>query len=86
MVWLQAELKEELAAKTAANSLLETIVTSLESDLQEKTEVWQGAFENLGELFKIEKARLEDQLAALTAEKVHPVVPYSILEVKECSL
>ena len=77
-VWLQAELKEELAAKTAAISLLESTVTSLESDLEEKTEEWQGALENLEALFKSDKARLKVQLAALTAEKVctiHPVIP-----------
>ena len=53
LFWLQAELKDQLAAKTAAISLLETTVTSLESDLRERTEEWQGAFERLEELSKM---------------------------------
>ena len=70
LVLLQAELKEELAAKTAAISLLETTVTSLGLLLEEKREEWQGGLENLEEQFRTDKARLEDQLAALIAEKV----------------
>ena len=69
-VWLQAELKEELAAKTAAISLLESTVTSLESDLEEKTEEWQGTLGFLEDSYKDDRVRLEAQLAARTAEKV----------------
>ena len=72
LVWLQAELNEELALKRATISLLEATVTNLESDLHEQTEVWQGAPESLEELFKIDKASLEDQLAAVTAEGCFP--------------
>ena len=45
-------------------------MTSLESDLQEKTEEWQGTQGHLEELYRIDKASLESQLAAVTAEKV----------------
>ena len=55
-------------------SLLETTVTSVESDLQEKTEEWQGALKNLWELIDFDNARLQDQLAALIAEKMLSVL------------
>ena len=70
LVWVQTGLKEEVAAKTAAISLLEETVASLESTLEEKTEEWQAALEYLEDSYKSDKVRLEEQLSALSAEKV----------------
>ena len=69
-MWPQNELKEEVAAKTAAIALLEKTVTDMESTLQENMEVWQAAFDHLEDSYKGDTARLEAQLAALTAETV----------------
>ena len=69
-MWPQTELKAEVAVKTAAISLLEETVTSLESTLQENMGEWQAAFEYLDDSYKNDKVRLEEQLLALTTEKV----------------
>lgn len=72
-MWLKAELKEAAAAIT----LLEETVASLESTLEEKTEEWQAALEYLEDACKNDKARLEEQLSALSAEKVPSILQAS---------
>ena len=49
-------------------------MTSLDLSLTERTEELQGALEKLEELYKDDKARLEEQLTALTVDKVLSVI------------
>ena len=50
-------------------------MASLESSLEKQAEERQGALDSLEASFQNDKARLEEQLAALTAEKVHLLLP-----------
>ena len=64
-----------MAAKAAAITSLEASERNLTLSLQETSEELQGAIESLEESYKVNAARLEDQLAALAADKARTGPP-----------